>query len=272
MPQTNQPDYSVFNNQYVRDLAWVIGSPPLMELENSFHEPLEKNMEWLHHLDKNPQELEETISKNNRHTLGGYFECLFGFWIKNLEGVKLLAENLQVRSDKETIGEFDFIIEEGGEFFHIETTVKFYLGIKNDGKWKNWIGPKSKDRLDIKLEKLLGRQSELSKTKEGKEALKKIGVDRVTTKILCKGCFFYKDGWNVSPENSHKDHLKGRWVYYSDFDKGGYIILRKPHWLAHTVEQKKIKLKEVKEPTLAATMYGDREIERIFVMPDSWKK
>ena len=82
---------------------------------------------------------------------------------------RLTARNLPIMRDRRTLGELDFVYycQHRQRHVHLETAVKFYLGVPAAHKlqwtaqqqpalsWSQWLGPGCKDRLDLKLLKML---------------------------------------------------------------------------------------------------------------------
>ena len=94
-----------FNRQTVRDLAWVIGSPPLLQnsaqlnsinfIENDFflHQFLIFKKQ-LNQLEKNPSALNSFLEKNNTQLIGKYFERLIEFWLFHRDDIRLIDSNI----------------------------------------------------------------------------------------------------------------------------------------------------------------------------------
>jgi hypothetical protein len=185
----------------VRDLAWVIGSPGLLEpghgafaghvLGDPFcHERLEEAECWLRELDPNPGDLHAFLEAEHSHRLGRRFERLIEFWLRR-SGVKHLRTRLQVGAAGQAIGEFDFVFkhEAWGGWQHWEAAVKFYLLQDAPSHWDAFIGPNPQDRLSDKLHKLFEKQLRLSDTPQGRAAL---GFpDGPAARAFVKGYLFF---------------------------------------------------------------------------------
>lgn len=215
-----------YQHQSVRDLAWVISSPPLMTLPDVACHDLERHDGdvWLKQLDSEPDVLEHAIDQMKRPILGAYFETLVAFGMEHQPESTILATNLQVREDKLTIGEFDFILHTPSSPSHVEVAVKFYLQTHSSSEWHHWIGPRAHDRLDNKMDKLLQHQLRLSTHPSGQKMLESIGIDYVDPKLLFKGYFFYPydqyiSGQMVAPLHANPHHLKGWWCRINEIDK-----------------------------------------------------
>ncbi len=246
-----------FRNQIVRDLAWVIHSPVLMNIpsRNNIHfdngsfllRTKNDTGIYLKNLDDNPTVLTKFISEENSRLIGKYFENLVKFWLQNgIHPYKLIVSNLQINSGGKTRGEFDFILQDktNGKFIHLEVAGKFYLALHNSGEWIDLFGPNGIDNLDVKLRKLLEEQMLLSEKPESVEILNGLGINGKLEKIiLLKGYFFYLAGnyfaGNFVPvKNSHVNHLTGWWVRFSGIEKflesrnSKWIVVERKNWVS----------------------------------------
>lgn len=59
--------------------------------------------------------------------LGKWIEIFTTFQLQQIEGVKFIAENLQVKNNKQTIGELDLMLLKDEKPIHLEIAYKFYL-------------------------------------------------------------------------------------------------------------------------------------------------
>lgn len=293
----------------VRDLAWVLASPPLLAMrapgmrwlnaawcERAFRE----SRDWLAALDRNPEPLLTALAQRKDPRLGSYFEALLAFWLlwEDNPLYRLVGRNLAVRSKNLTLGELDFLVEErqSGELQHWEVAVKFYLGVAPGGELSHWVGPGLKDRLDMKVKRLLEHQLELSRTDEGRGLIHHLGLHTPQPVCLLKGRLFYPPDTGVEwqPHSAAAGHLTGWWMPQADFlthyGHAGlhWIRLPKEHWLtevappvrigdAQTVEQLVETLVQTADNRAAAviglaldTDGHYRETTRGFVTPTDW--
>jgi uncharacterized protein len=240
-------------NQLVRDLAWAIGSPslflPTQDLptlsSTFFRESLNHCTPLISQLDIDPSPLIGHMSKRNGRRLGFYFENLLEFWFLNDSRIKLLAKNLAVYDGKITKGAFDFIVSiQGMGTIHLEVTVKFYLGISTP-EWSHWVGMNRKDRLDLKLGKILGHQLPLSRTEEGRQSLNTAGIcSDIERMVIIKGILFPPIANRLMlPHGFDALQYSGIWAEESDAvsliaeneNHQGWMIRRKPNWLSPAV-------------------------------------
>ncbi len=299
-----------FTHSSVRDLAWVIGSPVLVEQGGPYittaecEAQLEAALPWLTTLDADPAPLEAALAQSNRANLGGYFESLVAFWLQHRPDTTLIGHNIQVTTSSTTLGEFDFIYNHKNIAYHLEAAVKFYL--HHEGLW---YGPKAQDRLDIKCNKLTTQQTALSHTPEGKASLTALGITTpVTPQILLKGYLFtQKDApapnlSDTTPPLAPK-HLHGWWQHYSTFVNTAdttthwAVLTNKKQWLASYILDNAIDLGAAPSsnpkaapittqelltkldpatPTLIVTLGKSSttgsytETSRGFIVPDTW--
>lgn len=261
--------HSVFRNQVVRDLAWAISTPPIIIpdshlcqwLKSSwFQNAFKETLLWFYELDQDASTLERLLAKQKDKRLGKYFETLWFYWLDHHPRYDVLAHNLQIIIDGETLGEMDFILydKKNKKVLHWEVAVKFYLGLSDTVQMSNWHGPNLRDRLDIKANHLMSKQSQISRDQRVANWLKKQGFFVEQRAVILKGRLYYhyaqfedhkigdkqeegeqvkgqkikhdkKDTFNkvnaeaadklIPPLYSADDHLKGKWFRESEFDR-----------------------------------------------------
>lgn len=244
----------------VRDLAWVLASPPLLaptcQDSPANHSKIRwlgtawsdlayaASEEWLAELDRHPGPLLASLACRPDRRLGSYFENLLSFWLSWPANplYRLLGHGLPVRVDNRTLGELDFLVEDrsSGEIQHWEVAVKFYLGIRAGREHENWIGPGLRDRLDLKVKHLSAHQLALAATSAGARLIREMGLAPPLPVCLLKGRLFYppEADWHTwAPAAASADHPTAWWMAQADFlaRYGGtrlrWIRLPKEHWL-----------------------------------------
>lgn len=244
-----------------------------------------------------PLPLHEFIQSRPTRRLGHYFETLINFWLTHLKGTELIAANLQVQDAQRTLGEYDFLFRDSaGDTYHWEAAVKFYLQATPQSEQRSFIGPGTRDRLDIKLDKVFKQQLLLSNSAEGLQALPK-GIKPDRTQAYIKGYLFYHCS------SSHKDsiagisgvHLTGWWVRHNleeipqSHTESRWAILPRLSWLAPVLitddtlaitytsldEQLEQHFQASSEALLLVELSGDtgavwRELSRGFVVCSTW--
>jgi hypothetical protein len=235
----------------VRDLAWVIGSPGLLDASHpAYHgrvvddawcsAQLQASAAWLAALDLAPLPLHSYIAARPTRRLGHYFEALIKFWLTHMPDTQLIAANLQVHDGLRTLGEYDFLFRDNSAAVcHWEAAVKFYLQQEPLAEQRAFIGPGTRDRLDLKLDRVFQHQLVLGHTDAGQQALPQ-GIRLDKTQAFIKGYLFYHASTcsKLAPAGVSAAHLSGWWVRHS-LEKlpqasadSRWIILPRLRWLA----------------------------------------
>lgn len=165
------------------------------------------------------------------------------FFVKNLEdssNYNLICKNLQLKSDKVTIGEIDCIVERDSKFIHIEHVFKFYLYDPNVGNEEldHWIGPNRKDSLIYKLDKLKNKQLPILRSKQGLKMLDDydISIHELEQKVFFKAQLFVPTDREVSFNKINSEAVKGRYYRLSELPTNAvYYLPNKIDWLLDPV-------------------------------------
>ena len=118
----------------VRDLAWVILSPPLLaETQWPHRHPL-SGSDWvqqpealeafLKQLDQDGSALSDWLARSSTRRLGLYYERLWQFAIQQAPGVELLEANLPIQGEGRTLGELDLLLGDRHGVHHVELAIK----------------------------------------------------------------------------------------------------------------------------------------------------
>ena len=296
-----------FSHPIVKDLAWVLHSPPLLKLNASEHRTITRK-EWaciahqflpqLQALDKNPEQLIQAIEPD-KFRLGLYFESLIAYWLRHQERYTLLQHGLKVQDGTRTVGEFDFIVRDNQTqtIHHWEAAVKFYLGTGDYKDAALWYGPGKKDRFDNKLSHLVDKQIHLADDRHGKTTLQANNLSIDERRLLIKGRLFY-------PEYAHRPaadlqqnlepaHLKGRWyplatilsarsaktLGFDFWQRPRFHMAEKSEWFvlktAPPMDLKELqtflRMQPVTRPLMIIGASQENNIKRFFVVPDNWQ-
>lgn len=225
----------------IRHLAWLCQAPQLLVSPMSFQpaqalpaDYQDQLLRWDRHPETRPARLAEPAERR----LGHYFERLYQVMLTDLLGWDILLKNQQIRAGGQTLGELDFLVRNTGTgaLEHHEIAIKYYLGVPEPGPSTLWYGPNARDRLDLKVGRMLAHQSGMAQRPETQALLSDLGLSEVITpKIFMPGYLFYPDSGNVSvPEFVAGDHLRGHWRYASELeaqDVSNWVPLKKPHWI-----------------------------------------
>ena len=297
----NESSYCVtllddFKHPCVRDLAWVIVSPPLVSgrhkqtlwwSQRQCLDEFNDCLAALRTLDKKPQALLEHLNLIKSKRLGLYFENLVSFWLSSISpNYRLLAKNIQLfkthKKGKHTLGELDFIMQHRSSHktIHLEVAVKFYLGTTPLENTYHWFGTNTKDQLGKKLDHLKLQQTQLSNKYP---ELMDFKIDE--QHCFIKGRLFYPTRQSKHlqiPDGICKNHLRGRWISSSEKNKKQQLItLEKRDWLAeldHDAITRHLHYQHDNKPdkaTCFALVEKDKnasykEVERLFVLPNDF--
>ncbi len=284
----------IFSHACVRDLAWAAFSPALLVGPDFRGVGLRYPGFWearLVELDADPGPLQEFLGDAAEGRLGLYYERLWQYLLEQDPDIDLLAHNLPVRDGNRTVGEFDCLLwsESEGVHIHLELAVKFYLGQPESG---TWLGPDRRDRLDIKLERLLGHQAQLARHAAAEEPLEALGIGDCESRIALRGYLFTPAAGMSPPDQFNPELALQRWYPLTDFlalpalpaEWAGWQKIPRRRWLSpfHAGDGK------LRDPDALAQWLQDRmagsarpaqlaacdadgiEQFRCFVTPDGW--
>lgn len=285
----------------VRDLQWAISSPFLLDqppLPDIFEHP--ETIDLLKQLRSKPAPLLEHLADRKTTALGAYFEHLIIFWLSNLPSVSLIASNIQVFRDKQTVGEIDVLFEQGGITFHWEMAVKFYLNIGSGLKASHFVGPRLKDTLDAKLQRIFNHQIPLLDAPETKKILTELDVKEVVSSALVKGILFQPTPGRSTPDIHFPPEISptcsaGSWVTLGRLDKienhdfTHFLISKKNQWFTdfyypeevisgniNSLKKRAAEQINIHPAPVMACLFGakDRGVftsdNWIFIVPDEW--
>jgi hypothetical protein len=230
----------------VRALAWLLDAPDLLDAGDPLWEgriasvgpATPATAHWLAALDADPARLDAALGPKPDTRLGLYAEKLMAFYFA--EQGRLVAHGLQVRDGpKATIGEFDFLLDDGagGPLEHIEFATKFYLlrgGMHGDlaANVDAFVGPNLADSLGRKMRKVFERQLRLSDHPAAQALLPRpVAVARA----LVKGWLFYPAGDYVAMRGTGAGHCRGFWCASDEVDRldaERFLVLPRLAWLA----------------------------------------
>lgn len=261
-----------------RDLTWAIRSPPIHSTWRE--EPTESNCI-----------VDDTPSEKRGRPLGRYFEELWALALGATPNVRGLERNVRLFDQKRVIGEADLVFEQNGQWQHLELAVKFYLGTGQCTSASDWYGPRTRDRLDIKLDKL-NKQLRLFETDAGKHWLDERDITALKSSCEMKGYLFHPwKHWSertfIVPDIVSPQHEKGFWLRVSELEALSGIaqrgrVLPKCDWLARAtggrivpmselMESVKLELDERGQPVMIGLWAdGPVEVERGSIVPDDW--
>ncbi|MCG2584252.1 DUF1853 family protein [Massilia sp. TS11] len=298
-PETSQQTYfarwGALQHPHVRALAWLLDAPDLLDpLYPAWQgrvaplAPLDDGAAaWLQALDQNPAALDAFLGARQFTRIGLYAEQLLAFYLG--QRGRLVAHGLQVRDARQiTLGEFDFLLEDGAGLEHWELATKFYLlsetgpGAGLDGL----LGPNLADTLGAKLRKIFSHQLHLG---EQAAALGVLARPMTRARAVLKGWLFYP-GAVVTPPGIAADHCRGFWCALAEcaaLPDTAYQILPRLSWLAPWQGSSAPLSRSALQAALAERFASHgmpaliaevaehggqwREQRRGFIVPDDWR-
>ncbi|MFJ3049452.1 DUF1853 family protein [Pseudomonas nitroreducens] len=286
----------------VRDLAWTLLSPPLLQPGSpALRHPLSASRwhaqpwllaDWLRSQERSPGELLAQLEAAPHQRLGRYYERLWQFALERAPDLRLLAANLPVRDNGQTLGELDLLVEDDAGLHHLELAIKLYLGPSDDGP-DSWLGPGAEDHLLRKIEHFYQHQLPLSATAQGLAVVREHSDAIPSPGLWLGGYLFYS--WPTPcppPTGASDNHQRGRWLhrrawpaYQAQYPQGWQALSRKG-WLSPAAEDEcwsaerfAAWLEELPEdgfPQMLVRMAFRegrwREQERLFLVGDRWPR
>lgn len=267
------------------DLQWLLATPSLLA------DPLvlATSTDGLDRVDVDALDA-RVVATGTDMRVGRYFERLVSFWLQSVLQVEMLGESVQVRDDKRTRGELDFVFDDKGVATHLETAVKFYLRVPEPNDLvSSYPGPNATDNFERKVTRLFDHQLPMSAG-----VFPQVRAHRV----LVKGMIFdhpLDAAVSILPARLNPHCERGTWIRASELDlldglaagraaasiTCGHIVT-KPHWLAPALDPACDDLASLRA-TISRHFAARRhplmvslrsaagaEVERVFVVGQHW--
>lgn len=232
---TSSLPWAQFQHSSVRDLAWLLLSPPMFRGQlgpfPAYRLPQDEAqcLDWLAQIDATLQKDTKAfpeISRQGFRRLGLYCEALLAFYFEHCGHYRQTHHNIRVQGEQQTMGECDFLLaDHQGRVSHVELAVKFYLQrAAGEQQWDSYIGPNAIDRLDIKVQRMISHQLALPHLNEAQEPLQRkleslgLAGRAITSHHWVKGfLFFPHEAAQCWPEYSNPEAPHGTWMRISEF-------------------------------------------------------
>ena len=137
--------------------------------------------------------------------------------------MELLAENIQVKKGKDTLGELDALVISEGKPIHLEIIYKFYLYDADTGttEIEQWIGPNRKDSLIEKLTKLSEKQLPLLHSVECKTMLEALHMEHIhfEQQVVFMAQLFVPYQQEVAYDNLNANCASGFYIRKAQFGR-----------------------------------------------------
>lgn len=182
----------------------------------------------------------EAIVLKKDMVLGKRIELFFKAFIDQSKRYSIIASEIQIISNKLTLGEFDFLLTDrvNKQQLHVELACKFYLHLdgKNTDNINLWIGPNKRDSLINKIQKLKTKQFPLLHALESQEVLAHLTVEpNAIVQELCFKAFLFVPFRNL--DHDYKPTFDGAWLSLGQFlsyfkrKQAHYFIPEKQDWI-----------------------------------------
>ncbi len=293
-----------YQTRVVRDLAWACFAPALVhtadlhpargQVTDAAFELTAPRRLWLERLERDATPLLDYLAGQPGNRLGLYFERLWQFFLREDPETELVAHNLPVTREGSTLGEFDciYFCHRRRAHVHLELAVKFYLGLPGRPAAQAWVGPNARDRLDIKLARLLEKQITLGDRQAAQAQLESLGIGAVQREIALRGYLFQPlEGTLPAPTGYNTGRRFGRWLHSTQLARlagepgvAGFVPLERMQWLAplHAAADQCTGITALARgidkrfatrntPALVAAVdAAGNEQQRFFVVPPGW--
>ena len=164
-----------------------------------------------------------------------------------LQEYEILAKNVQIISNKRTLGELDFLLKDkrSEKIIHLEMVYKFYF-YRPELKG-NWIarlqGPNAKDHLQLKLNKLKSHQFPLLYQTETINYLEEFNLHKqpIKQQLLFKAQIFIPYNYQLQHCEPYKNPISGFYFEFEQLDLLNnkdllFYIPIKNDWVAKPIE------------------------------------
>ena len=155
------------------------------------------------------------------------------------DAVDIVAQNIQIKDAKRTIGEIDCILTHDDSPIHLEVIYKFYLYDESVGhsELEHWIGPNRNDSLIEKITKLKQKQLPLLYKPETASLLKKLNfnVSDIKQQVYFKAQLFVPHALHGIPlRQINNACIAGVYITYTVLDtlsQYQFYLPQKLDWL-----------------------------------------
>jgi hypothetical protein len=217
--------------------------------------------------------------------LGHHFEKVHAALLAAQPGFVVHAVNLPLHGKGVTLGELDCLYADAsGTVIHREVAVKYYLSCRDSQDVCHWIGTGKVDRLDLKLQRMVAHQTQLSLLAEQMQLWPAAIPFPSVREVFVTGAFFRHASHGHWPSCMAEDAERGFWCTTGELleeasQPDAWVILDKPWWLSPThiartptTNRQTIasRIEASREPLLVASIERQRLGQRGFVVPNDW--
>ena len=245
----------------------------------------------LNRTERHPQLWEPLANYAAQRALGRYFERFVLTTLRYGFPNHQIFSNVQL-PQKPSIGELDFVISSFVHTLHLEVAIKFYLFLPSKNPTAaNFYGSQLRDRLDLKLDKLIDKQlrHKIPADVSSPNPAAKLRRALWLTGMLCYPVqdYLLQNFPNFTAMGINPTHAKGWWSHVGDLSQACaanerlFLPLTKHQWLdplaqvsLHNVSDLILKedaLQNLPEPQFVLRFAEDgRKLDRGFIAPHLW--
>lgn len=284
----HEPTHGAVVVNVARDAEWMLAAAPLVtdEIWKSVGARGATCSRWQLPSQTPPSTLQHVTA---RLPLGHHFERVHAWVLGSQTCVEPVAFNVAVRSHESgvptTMGEIDCLYRsrEGEGIVHREVAVKYYLGREDAERPDAWWGPGKRDRLDLKLERLLRHQAVLPILARKAAAWPPELPYPDRDEVLLRGSFFKHPSHGHWPEVIHAEAERGFWCTAREWLETSarfehWLVLPKLAWLAgvparplplQTAQGIAAEVERTQQPVMVKPGFASGG-PRGFIVPQSW--
>ncbi|MFM2476740.1 DUF1853 family protein [Celerinatantimonas sp. MCCC 1A17872] len=197
-----------------------------------------------------------------KNRLGLWYEQL---WLKLIDehpDLELIAHNVQIKQQNQTLGAIDLLIADHRSrcVRHIELAVKFYIYIQLAQKWQ-WLGPNLKDSFTRKLSRMLTHQLPIGYHPQIQQLRLHYPHYRFSQQIIIQGRLF-------QPLDEQERPKDGTWLFNHQLkaaERHLYQIVPRQYWLTPEIALFHPLSSEIDR---AVMLYGQGK--QFWLLPDSY--
>jgi hypothetical protein len=157
--------------------------------------------------------------------LGKRMEYFFHSWVNQHKTYQLIAHSIQIKEEKTTIGELDFLVREveTNKILHIELVYKCYIwdASLSQNLEEALVGPNYKDYFKWKTNKLVNHQFPLLKhpktTEKLLELIPSVEIHKIEQRTCFKAQVFVPPNQQPNEKWLNPQSIVGNWLNLDEF-------------------------------------------------------
>lgn len=220
--------------------------------------------QWLKHFFQTAVKPTWSRYEGNRR-LGFYYQWLWRQFILAHPQYELIAEEVQIYQDKQTLGAIDFLVREKQtqQIEHWEVAIKFYLQHK-----AQWLGPNANDQLEKKTARMVSHQLLLTEQPAYQQQWQTQFGQPEVKRLIMQGRLFTSESAQIKAPDINPNCAKGLWCF-AEHAPAHLRFFDKSEWLSPPRYQD-LKPQSNHNPLTHSTQAIDENNQVWFVMPSYW--